>query len=157
MNRVFIAVIGASNASAEELIIAEEVGKLIARNDAVLVCGGMEGVMEAACRGANSEGGMTIGILPGDTRHGANEFVQIPVVTGIGYARNVVVVKSAHAVIAIGGSYGTLSEIAYALQSGIPVIGLDTWRISRNGNNQDPIARAGNPREAVETALELVT
>ena len=156
MSQVFIAVVGASHASTDELKTAEEIGRLIARSGAVLVCGGMEGVMEAACRGASGEGGMTVGILPGDTRHGANEFVRIPVVTGIGHARNVAVVKTAQAVIAVGGGYGTLSEIAHALQGGIPVIGLGTWRISQNGKNQDPIIRAGNPHEAVETALELV-
>ena len=154
--RTLIAVIGGSQASAAELKTAEEVGRLIARNGATLVCGGMGGVMEAACRGANSEGGLTVGILPGENRQTANEFVHIPIVTGIGYARNVAVVKSARAVIAVGGSFGTLSEIAYALQSGLPVIGLDTWQISRNGRHGDGIILAANPAEAVNKALELI-
>ena len=110
----FIAVIGASQASASEMKTAELVGREIAKSGAALVCGGMGGVMEAACKGAGQEGGITIGILPGDNRLSANEFVKIPIVTGIGYARNVAVVKSAQAVIAIGGSYGTLSEIGRA-------------------------------------------
>jgi hypothetical protein len=129
----FIAVIGDSKSSAQEITLAEEVGREIAKNRASLICGGKGGVMEAACRGAVSEGGLTIGILPGDNRSEANDYVQIPLVTGIGYARNIAVVKSSQVVIAIGGSYGTLTEIGYALQNGIPVIGLGTWSISKNG------------------------
>ena len=152
----FIAVIGGSQASASELKTAELVGREIARNGAALVCGGMGGVMEAACRGAIQEGGITIGILPGDNRLSANEYVKIPIVTGIGYARNVAVVKSAQAVIAIGGSYGTLSEIGHALQSGLPVIGLETWGISRKGKDKNPIIEVKTPAEAVEKALETI-
>ena len=152
----FIAVIGASQASASELKTAELVGREIAKSGAALVCGGMGGVMEAACKGASQEGGITIGILPGDNRLSANEFVKIPIVTGIGYARNVAVVKSAQAVIAVGGSYGTLSEIGHALQSGLPVIGLDTWGISRKRKGKSPIIEAKTPAEAVEKALELI-
>ncbi|MCL2149928.1 MAG: TIGR00725 family protein [Dehalococcoidia bacterium] len=154
--KILIAVIGASQASASELKNAEEVGCLIARSGAALVCGGMGGVMEAACRGANSEGGLTVGILPGDSAQAANEFVDIPVVTGIGFARNVAVVKSARAVIAVGGSYGTLSEIAHALQGGLPVIGLGTWQISRDGKHADGIVTAQTPAEAVSKALEMI-
>jgi uncharacterized protein (TIGR00725 family) len=152
----FIAVIGGSQASVSELKTAELVGREIARAGAALVCGGMGGVMEAACKGASQEGGMTIGVLPGDNRLSANEFVKIPIVTGIGYARNVAVVKSAHAVIAVGGSYGTLSEIGHALQSGLPVIGLETWVISRKGKEKCPIFKAKTPVEAVEKALEMI-
>jgi uncharacterized protein (TIGR00725 family) len=124
----FIAVIGNSKASAQEIKLAEEIGREIAKSGAVLVCGGLDGVMEAACRGAVSEGGLTVGILPGTDRHDANQYVKIPIVTGIGYARNIIVVKSSQAVIAVGGGYGTLTEIGYALKSGIPVIGLGTWK-----------------------------
>ena len=113
--------------------------------------------MEAACKGAQSEGGVTIGILPGESRQAANPYVQIPIVTGIGYARNIAVVKSAQAVIAIGGNYGTLSEISHALQSGIPVIGLNTWSLSRNGQQDNSIILAQNPTEAVNKALSLIT
>jgi uncharacterized protein (TIGR00725 family) len=155
-NKKFIAVIGGSQASRKEIRLAEEVGSELAKKGATLVCGGLGGVMEAACRGANSEGGTTIGILPGENRQAANSYVQIPIVTGMGYARNVTVVKSAQAVIAIGGSYGTLSEIGHALQSGIPVIGLNTWSLSKNGKLDSSIIPAENPAEAVEKALELI-
>jgi hypothetical protein len=153
----FIAVIGGSEPSAEEARMAEKVGRELAKRDAILVCGGLGGVMEAACRGAQSEGGLTIGILPGESRQAANPYIQIPIVTGMSYARNVVVVKSAQAVIAIGGSYGTLSEISHALQSGIPVIGLNTWSLSRNGQQDNSIILAQNPVEAVDKALNLAT
>jgi len=151
----FIAVIGGSQCSPQEARLAEEVGRELARRGAALVCGGLSGVMEAACRGASSEGGVTIGILPGESRQAANPYVQIPIVTGIGYARNVAVVKSAQAVIAISGSYGTLSEISHALQNGIPVIGLNTWSLSKNGQQDNSIILAQNPAEAVAIALEL--
>ena len=151
----FIAVIGGGQTSAREAKLAEEVVSELARQGAILVCGGLGGVMEAACRGAQSEGGITIGILPGESRRAANPSVQIPIVTGMGYARNLAVVKSAQAVIAIGGSYGTLSEIGHALQSGIPVIGLNTWSLSQNGKPDNSIIPAQNPAEAVNKALEL--
>ena len=112
--------------------------------------------MEAACKGASNEGGLTIGILPGENRQTANPYVRIPIVTGIGYARNVAVVKSAQAVIAIDGSYGTLSEIAHALQSGIPVVGLNTWSLSIDGQVDNSIITAANPKEAVKRAIELI-
>ena len=153
----FIAVIGGSEPSTEEAQLAEAVGRELAKQGAILICGGMGGVMEAACRGASSEGGITIGILPGDSRQAANPYVQIPIATGIGYARNIAVVKSAQAVIAVGGSYGTLSEISYALQSGIPVIGLNTWSLSRNAQQDKSIILAQNAVEAVNTALNLAT
>ena len=156
-NKRFIAVIGGGQCSKAEAKLAEEVGRELARQGAILVCGGLGGVMEAACKGASSQGGITIGILPGDSRQAANRYVQIPIVTGIGYARNVAVVKSAQAVIAVGGSYGTLSEISHALQSGIPVIGLNTWALSRNSQQDNSIIPAQNPTEAVNKALELAT
>jgi len=153
----FIAVIGGGQCSKEEAKLAEEVGRELARQGAILVCGGLGGVMEAACKGASSQGGVTIGILPGDSRQAANPYIQIPIVTGMGYARNITVVKSAQAVIAIGGNYGTLSEISHALQSGIPVIGLNTWSLSRKGQQDNSIIPAQNPTEAVNKALELAT
>ena len=152
----FITVIGGSQCSPQETELAEEVGRELARRGAILVCGGLGGVMKAACKGASSEGGVTIGILPGDNYQTANPYVQIPIVTGMGYARNMAVVKSARAVIAIGGSYGTLSEIGHALQSGIPIIGLNTWSLSRNGQPDNSIITAQNPAEAVDKALSLV-
>ena len=153
----FIAVIGGSQASKEEVKLAEKVGRELAKQGATLVCGGLGGIMEAACRGAQSEGGVTIGILPGKNRQAANPYIQIPIVTNLGEARNVVVVKSAEAVIAIGGGYGTLSEIGHALRNGIPVVGLNTWSLSRNGQPDDSIIPAPNPIEAVNIALSLVT
>ena len=150
-----IAVIGGEQPSPEEARLAEEVGRELARQGIILVCGGLGGVMEAACRGASSEGGLTIGILPGDSTRAANPYVQIPIVTGMGYARNIFIVKSAQAVIAIDGSYGTLSEIAHALQNGIPVIGLNTWSLSKNGQPDNSIILAQDPTEAVNKALNL--
>jgi uncharacterized protein (TIGR00725 family) len=153
---LFIGVIGGGEVSSQVDKTAETVGREIARQGAVLVCGGLGGVMEAACRGAYEEGGLTIGILPGESRRNANPYVKIPVVTGIGHARNVAVVKSSQAIIAIDGSYGTLTEIAYALQSGIPVIGLNTWSFSIDGRPNDSIIIANNPQEAVNRAMEMV-
>ena len=150
-----IAVIGASKCTAIESKWAEEVGRELANNGAAVICGGLTGVMEAVCRGAREAGGLTIGILPGDNAEAANAYVDIPVVTGMGYARNVIVVKSAQAAIAIGGSYGTLSEIAYACQRKIPVIGLNTWELARNGDTDNSIIRANSPKEAVALALSL--
>jgi uncharacterized protein (TIGR00725 family) len=152
-----IAVIGGGQCTKKEARLAEEVGRELARRGAVLVCGGLGGVMEAACRGAGAEGGTTIGILPGEDSLSANPHVQIPIATGLGYARNIAVVRSARAVIAVGGSYGTLSEIGYALQGGTPVIGLETWALSRNGRNDNSIIPAKSPAEAVDRALDLAS
>jgi uncharacterized protein (TIGR00725 family) len=153
--QIFIGVIGGSEPTAAVIKIAEDVGREIARKGAVLVCGGLTGVMEAACKGASDEGGLTVGILPGDSRNTANPYVKIPIITGIGYARNVAVVKTSQAVIAIDGSYGTLTEIGYALQCGIPVIGLNTWALSINGQAEDKIIAAANAQDAVEKAITL--
>jgi hypothetical protein len=155
MQGVFIAVIGSGECSPEEERMAEEVGRELARRGAVLVCGGLGGVMEAACRGAAGAGGLTVGILPGSSRREANPYVRIPIVTGMGYARNAIVARSAQAVIAIAGAYGTLSEIAFALQSNIPVIGLNTWSIARDGQEDRRILKAMSHLEAVEKALEM--
>ena len=150
-----IAVIGDSSCSPEEAKLAETVGELLAERGITVVCGGSGGVMEAACRGAKSKGGFTVGILPGQDSSTANPWIDIPVVTGMGEARNVAVVKSAQAVIAIGGSYGTLSEIAYALKSEIPVIGLNTWSLSRTGQEDDSIVRVQSAAEAVDKAISF--
>ncbi len=155
LRKRIIAVIGTREPSAEEARTAEAVGRELARRGVTLICGGMGGVMEAACRGASAAGGTTIGVLPGDRAQEANPHVQIPLVTGMGYARNVIIIKSAQAVIAIGGSYGTLSEIAHALQRGIPVIGLHTWSLARQGVADESIIQASDAAEAVEIALNL--
>jgi len=151
-----IAVIGSSNASKQDLKEAEAVGREIAKGGAILVCGGLGGVMQAACRGAASEGGTTIGILPGESIKDANEYVSIPIATGIGYARNSMVAKSSQAVIAIGGSYGTLTEIGYALQSGIPVIGINTWSLSKNGKINRSIITTKSAVDAVGKAFDMI-
>jgi hypothetical protein len=121
----------------------------------VLVCGGLGGVMEAACKGAKAAGGLTVGILPGSSRQDANPYVDIPIVTDMGEARNVLVVQSAQAVIAVSGEYGTLSEIAHALKLGIPVVGLQTWELTKDGVEDQAIVRAETPHEAVERAVVL--
>jgi uncharacterized protein (TIGR00725 family) len=151
-----IAVIGENDPTPEIAALAEAVGAEIASAGAVLVCGGLGGVMEAACRGARREGGVTIGILPGTRAGDANSSVTYPIPTGLGHARNILVVRSAQAVIAIGGRYGTLSEIAFAKIEGTAVIGLKTWELRREGVGQDPILRAADPKEAVRMALEAV-
>jgi uncharacterized protein (TIGR00725 family) len=150
-----IAVIGGFPCSPAEARLAEEVGRELARRGSILVCGGEGGVMEAACRGAKAEGGLTIGILPGDRRRSANPHVIVPLVTGMGAARNVIIAKSAQAVIAIGGGYGTLSEIGFALKNQVPVIGLNTWALSRQNEPDNSIIVAGDPIAAVDLAIEL--
>jgi len=153
--KLIIAVIGGGQCSAKEAVLAEAVGRELAKREVILVCGGLGGVMEAACRGATIESGLTIGILPSDDPATSNPYVQIPVATGVGYARNIAVVKSAQAVIAIDGDYGTLSEISYALKSNIPVIGLNTWSLSRNGQEDKSIIEAEDAVDAVEKAISL--
>jgi uncharacterized protein (TIGR00725 family) len=156
MKRVMIiAVIGGEEASAEVARLAEEVGRELARRGCTVVCGGGDGVMEAACRGARAGGGHTIGILPGHNADESppNQYVDFPVFTGLGYARNSMVVLSARAVIAIDGAYGTLSEIAYALIHDVPIVGLDTWHFSYPGHDAERLIRASDPVDAVEKAI----
>jgi hypothetical protein len=152
-----IGVIGGSSASPDVLQMAEEVGAEIARNGAAVVCGGMTGVMEAACKGARKEGGLTIGIIPSDNKADANPHVQIPIVTGMGMGRNVMLVKTADVIIAIGGEFGTLSEIAHALNIGKKVIGLRTWKLDRAHTKPIPnLIEVDTPKKAVALALELI-
>jgi uncharacterized protein (TIGR00725 family) len=148
-------VVGPGEPSSEEEARAEEVGRLLGEAGAVVVCGGLGGAMEAVCRGARSAGGLTLGILPGRGRREANKYVEVAVPTGMGEMRNALVVRSADALIAVGGAYGTLSEIALALRAGKPVVGLGTWELVRGGRTDEGIIRADSPREAVETALDL--
>jgi uncharacterized protein (TIGR00725 family) len=145
-----IGVIGSSACSEEVLAVAEQVGRAIAKRNAVLVCGGLGGVMEAAARGARQAGGITVGIIPGTRGAEANPFIDIPIVTGIGIARNSVVVRSSEVIIALHGGYGTLSEIAYALQLKVPVVGLHTWEVSPE------ITKALDPEDAVQKAFALL-
>ncbi len=152
-----ISVIGGSNPDKKALQLAEEVGRELARRGAVVVCGGLTGVMEAVCKGAKSMGGLTVGILPLSDPEEANPYVDIPICTGMGYARNIIVVKSGRAVIAIDGAFGTLSEIGHALGENIPVIGLNTWALSIDGRTDTSIIMAGDPVDAVEKALQAAT
>ncbi len=151
-----IAVIGAGECDAETYARAVEVGRELAKRGAWIVCGGRGGVMEAACCGAKEAGGLTIGILPGTDSREANRYVDIPIVTGLGEARNVIVVRSARAVIALDGEFGTLSEIALALKFGKPVIGLDTWELAKGGERAKGIIVARDAKEAVELAMRTL-
>ncbi len=155
---VHVAVVGAGAGSEDLDRRAEEVGSGLARAGAVVVCGGLGGVMAAACRGARSEGGATIGILPGAERSEANQWVQVAIPTGMGEMRNVLVVRASDAVIAVGGEYGTLSEIAVALKLGRPVVGLGTWRLTRGDGAVDlGIRLVDDAGEAVAAALEAAS
>jgi uncharacterized protein (TIGR00725 family) len=143
--RPYVAVIGPSDATSQQTRNAEEIGRKLAEGGAIVVCGGLGGVMEAACRGASGAAGTTVGLLPGTDRDSANEWVQIAIPTGLGELRNGLVIRAADAVIAVGGAYGTLSEIALTLRAGIPVIGLNTWEIEgieRVESSDDAVSRA---------------
>jgi len=142
----YVAVVGPGEAREEEVAAAERVGEGLARGGAVVVCGGLGGVMEAACRGAKRAGGTTVGILPGLDRASANPFVDVAIPTGLGEARNALVVRAADILIAVGGAYGTLSEIALALKTGKPVLGLGSWAI-------DGVVAVEDAERAVATAL----
>ncbi len=154
----YIGVIGGRVCTPEEARLARELGRLIARQGWVLVCGGMGGVMEQACHGAREAEGVTIGILPGGTRAGANPFLSYSVVTGLGEARNVLVVRSCRAVVAVAGSFGTLSEIALANAAGIPVVGLRSWRIEPAQNRGQALyfREVDTPEQAIRALLELL-
>ncbi len=156
MRKVTISVIGASRASAQEIAWAEEVGRLLAEHGVALVCGGLGGVMEAACRGAKSAGGLTVGVLPVAERDGGNDFLDVAIATGMGYARNAAVAYSGDACIAIGGNSGTLSEIAYATVRRVPVVSLGSWMLEERelSHGMKPVP-AHTPAEAVTKALEL--
>ena len=154
-NAPYVAIVGGSEPDAEAAAMAEEVGRLVAEGGAVLVCGGLGGVMEAACRGAKAAGGTTVGILPTSDRADANRYVDIAIPTGMGEARNALVVRAADVLIAVAGEFGTLSEIALALRTGTPVVGLATWELAKGGQPVDAIVRASTPGDAVAAALAL--
>jgi len=153
--RCVIGVIGESRFSdpAHEAL-AEEVGRRIAAAGCALICGGLTGVMEAACRGARGAGGQTIVVVPGTDRREANPYVDVGVATGMGQMRNVIIVLTADALIAIGGGHGTLAEIGHALRQGKPVVGLRTWEAVRAGERA-PITVVETPEQAVAEALRL--
>ncbi len=152
-----VAVVGTGEAApgSELDALAEAVGRAVAAAGAVLVCGGLGGVMAAACRGAVDAGGRTVGLLPGGDREAANPWVQIPLATGLGEGRNLLVVRAADAVVAVGGGYGTLSEIALARKLGRPVVGLRTWSASLPGDDVELVRGASDPVAAVALALAL--
>ena len=153
-----VGVIGSTRAEPEVLRLAEEVGSEIAKRGAAVVCGGLTGVMEAVCRGARSSGGLTIGIIPSDNKNDANPYVQIPIVTGMGMGRNVMLVKSADVLIAVGGEFGTLSEIAHALNIGKTVVALRTWKLEKA--REKPIENlvvATDAKQAVEIAMRAIS
>lgn len=153
-----VGVVGASKADPETYRLAEEVGAEIAKRGAAVVCGGLTGVMEAVCKGARREGGLTIGIIPSDDKSDANPYVQIPIVTGMGIGRNVMLVKTADVLIAVGGEFGTLSEIAHALNLGKTVIGLKTWKLERATAKPIPnFIQAEDPKTAVDLAMRAVS
>jgi uncharacterized protein (TIGR00725 family) len=149
MDRLIIGVIGGRKAGRNLLATAEEVGRLIGNEGFLLLCGGLGGIMEAAARGAKEAGGSTIGILPQDKKNHANPYIDIPVATGLGIGRNIIIARTADALIAVSGEYGTLSEIAFALQLGKPVVGIKTWDIKG-------VIVADNAEEAVQKAIEAV-
>ncbi len=145
-----IGVIGSSAPSDKHYDYAVRVGKLLAEHGLMIVCGGLGGIMEGVCKGAYEAGGLTVGILPDDAPESANGFVRIAIATGMGQARNKVIINTCKAFIAISGGYGTLSEIAFALAAGKPVIGLETWNI-------EGILKADSPERAVELVLERLS
>lgn len=153
MRPVYVAVCGAGAATDEEASRAERVGRLLAEAGAVVVCGGLGGVMAAAAKGAREAGGVVVGILPGDRHEDANPHCTVVVPTGLGEARNTLVVRAADAVVAIGGEYGTLSEIALARKLGREVVGIGTWELGRHGMGVAHLRVARGAADAVRMAI----
>ena len=148
--KIFVGVIGAGTCSKKICNTAEEVGKYIAKSGAILVCGGLGGVMEGAAKGVRENGGVTIGIIPGESRGDANPYIDYPIVTGFGEGRNLVVIRSSDVIIALPGKYGTLSELAFCLKLEKPVVSLGTWDVSER------IIKAKDAKEAVKLALDQI-
>jgi uncharacterized protein (TIGR00725 family) len=143
----YVSVVGSGTASGELYEMAREIGRLVAKRDGTLICGGRAGVMEAAARGATEAGGMAIGILPDEDRTRANEYLSYSIATGMGHARNLAVVCSGDVVIAVGGEYGTLSELGLARKVGRPVVALRSWELGEH------VSVASSPEKAVEAAF----
>jgi len=153
---MIIGVIGSSNCSEDIGRLAEEVGFGIAQSGAQLVCGGLGGVMEFACKGAKCAGGTTIGIIPSNNKTDANDYVDIPIATGLSIARNIIIIHTADVLIAITGGYGTLSEIAFALNVGKPVVAIKTWALESAGKVDDELFyRVDDVKTAVDLAVKL--
>ena len=146
--KINVTVVGGYSCSKKAYALAKELGALIAKEGWTLICGGLSGVMEAACLGAKKEGGLTVGILPGATSRDANRYVDVKIPTGLGYARNILVVRSSEVIIAIDGKYGTLSEIAFALSEAKTVIGIGTWNIKG-------IIKVKTPKVAIKKIKEI--
>ncbi len=151
-----IAVCGESNPETAYADVAFEVGRLLAQRGARVLCGGMRGVMEAVARGARQGGGLTIGILPGDDPADANAYIDVPIATGMGFARNAILARAADGLIAIGGGWGTLSELAMARRMGRPVVALQSWAPIRPQMRETPIPEAQTPEEAVQYILRAL-
>jgi uncharacterized protein (TIGR00725 family) len=149
-----VAVCGESDPQTSLADLAFEVGRGIAERDAVLICGGLTGVMEHAARGARAAGGLTIGLLPDEDVNDANESIDISIATGLGHARNAILARTADGVVALGGGLGTLSEIALALRNRLPTIGIKTWRFDRDGRTEPELPVAANATEALEWLFE---
>jgi len=156
INNPVVSVIGPNECSEWEAQAAETVGRLLASNEVTVICGGRGGVMEAVCRGAQEAGGITVGILPGLTVEEGNRHLSIAIPTGLGEARNAIVARAGNAVIAIGGRFGTLSEIAFALKMGKQVVGLRTWDPIHADGSRTPIQIVKTPEEAVELVLKEI-
>ncbi len=157
MRKVLISVIGGGAAGPDEIAMAREVGRQIARGSAVLVCGGLGGVMEAACCGAHEEGGETLGFLPGERVSDANRCLDIALPTGLGEARNFLVARASDGVVAVGGALGTLSELAFALKKRIPVAAIGSWSLEKKRLPRDIVfLRAGDAAEAVRFVFENI-
>jgi uncharacterized protein (TIGR00725 family) len=150
-----IGVLGPNTTTEEQYNLGKAVGAAIAEAGAVLFCGGLGGMMQAAAEGAKTAGGQTVGILPGNDKTAANAFIDAAIPTDLGAYRNALLVRSCDVVIAVHGAYGTLSEIAFALRLGIPVVGLHTWSVSRDGKPDPKIHIAGSAEEAVQLAIKL--
>ena len=159
MTPTYVAVSGPGQAQAQatELAAAEHVGSLLAEHGAVVVTGGLGGVMEAACRGAKSAGGITLGILPGLERSDANQWVDVALPTGMGEMRNALLIRASDVLIAIAGEFGTLSEVALALKTGVPVVGLGTWELHKGGRAVAAFEQASDPETAVELAYRVLS
>jgi uncharacterized protein (TIGR00725 family) len=150
---MYIGVAGASQPEPELAGMAETLGRHLAEAGAIVVCGGGTGVMAAVCRGAVAVGGTTVGLLPGGSRHDGNPHLSVALPTGLGEGRNVLLVRASDALVAVGGGYGTLSEIALALRTGVPVVGLQTWSLALAGQAVDAFPVAGEPEEAARLAV----
>lgn len=156
MRQLYISVIGASDALPELAALAEEIGFEIARRNHVLVCGGMGGVMDAAAKGAALADGVSIGILPGDSRRAASSYLTLSIPTSMSYGRNFLVVLSGDGIIAVGGEFGTLSEIAFAIKLEKPLVIMEDWGINNIGHAPDMAGRAKTAKEAVDLVEKLI-